>query len=92
MKFEIGDEVYKLNGYPYEGEIVASFNTMAGKPRVVVDNGFGMLHIFNEEQICHRFPPVDDPMVLFICEMLDMTPKDVKILQEIMHAESISIS
>lgn len=47
----VGDKVYKIKGYKFEGTVVAVFETLAGKPRIVVDNGDGMLHIFNHEQM-----------------------------------------
>lgn len=52
-KFAIGDQVRKVSGYKYYGEIVALFKTTAGKLRVVVEQAGseGMLHIFSTEQI-----------------------------------------
>lgn len=51
MKFKIGDKVYKNKGYKFEGVVVSVFTTLAGLVRIVVDNGDGMLHIFNEDQM-----------------------------------------
>ena len=47
----IGDKVCKPKGYPFDGTIVAAFDTLAGERRFVVDNGYGMLHIFNENNL-----------------------------------------
>lgn len=54
LKYHAGDKVCKPNGYPFDGVVVSSFYTLAGKPRYVVDNGYGMLHIFNAEQLAPR--------------------------------------
>lgn len=48
--------VRKAKGYPFTGQIVAEFDTMAGARRVVVDNGDGMLHIYNREQLVPDHP------------------------------------
>lgn len=50
-KFTQLDRAYKVSGYQFEGYVVSAFATMAGLIRLVVDNGDGMLHIFNEEQL-----------------------------------------
>lgn len=52
--FSINDPVYKVTGYRFEGWIVATFDTLAGHARVVVDNGDGLLHIFNPDQLRRR--------------------------------------
>jgi uncharacterized protein YaiL (DUF2058 family) len=49
--FPIGTKVRKIKGYKFDGTIVANFRTVAGKDRLVVDNGDGLLHIFNAEQL-----------------------------------------
>ncbi len=53
MELKIGDKVRKISGYIYYGEVVAIFNTTAGKLRVVVEQAGsqGMLHIFSPEQL-----------------------------------------
>ena len=43
--------VRKARGYPFTGEIVSEFRTLAVAERVVVDNGDGMLHIYNRDQL-----------------------------------------
>lgn len=48
---ELNTKVRKKTGYEFEGFVVSSFSTIAGKDRVVVDNGDGLLHIFNEDQL-----------------------------------------
>ena len=47
----VGDKVCKPKGYPFDGTIVAAFDTLVGERRFVVDNGYGMLHIFNENNL-----------------------------------------
>lgn len=50
--FKIGDTVNKRSGYLFPGVIVAAFTTTAGKIRYVVEmKNFGLLHIFNEDQL-----------------------------------------
>lgn len=50
-KFSRLDPVRKIKGYKYTGRVVSVFLTLAGLTRLVVDNGDGMLHIFNEDQM-----------------------------------------
>lgn len=55
MKFKIGDSVIKPSGYKFPGTIVAAFTTLAGKERYVVEmTDYGLLHIFNEDQLAHE--------------------------------------
>jgi hypothetical protein len=52
MKFQIGDKVVKPKGYRFPATIVAVFTTVKGDVRVVAEmDGYGLLHIFNEEQL-----------------------------------------
>lgn len=55
MFFNVGEKVTKVSGYSFTGVVVARFNTLADKPRYVVEctvNGAsGMLHIYNEKQL-----------------------------------------
>lgn len=52
FKFKIGDKVNKINGYKFPGTVVACFYTLAGKERYVVEmNEYGLLHIFNGDQL-----------------------------------------
>ena len=48
---ELHSKVRKIKGYKFEGVVVADFVTIAGKRRIVVDNGDGLLHIFSPEQL-----------------------------------------
>jgi len=51
-KFKIGDLVNKKTGYQFPGIVVAVFETTKGKIRYVIEMmGYGLLHIFNEEQV-----------------------------------------
>lgn len=54
-KFVIGDKIRKVKGYAFNGEVRAVFTTINGDVRVVAEltteNGLGMLHIFNENQL-----------------------------------------
>lgn len=54
MKFKIGDQVNKIKGYPFPGEVRSVFANKNGDRRLVVESTVlpGMLHIFNEEQMC----------------------------------------
>lgn len=56
MKFNIGDKVYKVSGYIFEGTVVAAFCKLDGQPRYVVemDGNAGLLHIFNGSQLDER--------------------------------------
>ncbi len=52
MKFNIGDKVHKPKGYQFPATVVAVFRTIKGEVRVVAEmDGYGLLHIFNEEQL-----------------------------------------
>lgn len=50
-KFKVGDIVKKIKGYKHIGIVVTVFKTVAGLKRLVVDNGDGLLMIYNEEQL-----------------------------------------
>lgn len=52
--YKVGDKVSKIQGYKFDGIVVSTFQTLAGKSRVVVDNEDGLLHIFNEEQLAKK--------------------------------------
>lgn len=53
-KFKVGDKAYKPKGYKFPCTIVSVFTTVEGKIRVVAEmDEYGMLHIFNEEQLEH---------------------------------------
>lgn len=52
MKFRIGDKAYKVKGYEFPCTIVSVFRTTAGNVRVVAEmDNYGLLHIFNEDQL-----------------------------------------
>jgi hypothetical protein len=51
-KFKVGDKAYKTKGYQFPCTIVSVFETVAGSVRVVGEmDGYGLLHIFNEDQL-----------------------------------------
>ena len=51
-KFKIGDKAYKPKGYKFPCTIVSVFKTSGGDIRVVAEmEGYGLLHIFNENQL-----------------------------------------
>jgi hypothetical protein len=51
-KFKVGDKAYKPKGYKFPCTIVSVFKTVDGNVRVVGEmDGYGLLHIFNEEQL-----------------------------------------
>ena len=53
-KFKIGDKAYKLKGYKFPCTIVSVFETIGGNIRIVAEmDEFGLLHIFNENQLEH---------------------------------------
>jgi hypothetical protein len=53
-KFKIGDKAFKPKGYKFPCTIVSVFETVAGNVRVVAEmDEFGLLHIFNEDQLEH---------------------------------------
>lgn len=54
-KFKIGDKAYKPKGYKFPCTIVSVFLTTKGEIRVVAEmDEYGLLHIFNEEQLQKR--------------------------------------
>ena len=51
-KFKIGDRAIKPKGYAFPCTIVGIFETTKGEVRVVGEmEGYGLLHIFNEDQL-----------------------------------------
>jgi len=51
-KFKIGDKAYKPKGYKFPCTIVSVFKTAGGDIRVVAEmEEYGLLHIFNENQL-----------------------------------------
>jgi hypothetical protein len=51
-KFKIGDKAVKIKGYKFPCTIVGVFQTIEGDIRVVGEmDTYGLLHIFNEEQL-----------------------------------------
>lgn len=54
-KYTIGDDVYKIGGdYRYEGVIVAVVRKLSGSIRYVIEDGRGLLFIFNEGSLGRR--------------------------------------
>lgn len=54
FKFKIGDKAYKPKGYKFPCTIVSVFTTVVGNIRVVAEmDEYGLLHIFNEDQLEH---------------------------------------
>lgn len=53
--FRVGDKVQKVRGYKWPGVVVASFTTLAGADRIVVEctvpEVAGALHIYNHDQL-----------------------------------------
>jgi hypothetical protein len=53
-KFKVGDKAFKPKGYQFPCTIVSVFQTVEGKVRVVAEmDNYGLLHIFNEDQLDH---------------------------------------
>ena len=58
FKFKVGDSAIKPKGYKFPCTIVSVFKTVEGNVRVVGEmDGYGLLHIFNENQLEHRLIP-----------------------------------
>ena len=55
MSFNVGDRVEKISGYKWPGVVRASFTTLAGHLRLVVEctvpEVAGALHIYSPEQL-----------------------------------------
>lgn len=50
--FKEGDRVFKPKGYQFPGTVVGVFKNLAGEFRYVVEmDMFGLLHIFNADQL-----------------------------------------
>jgi len=53
-KFKVGDKVHKPKGYKFPCIIVGVFETIGGETRVIGEmDEYGLLHIFNENQLEH---------------------------------------
>jgi len=53
-KFKVGDKAVKLKGYKFPCTIVGVFETIQGNTRIVGEmDEYGLLHIFNENQLDH---------------------------------------
>lgn len=51
-KFKVGDKAHKPKGYKFPCTIVGVFETIGGETRVIGEmDEFGLLHIFNENQL-----------------------------------------
>lgn len=53
-RYVLGQSVKKPAGYRFDGWVVSVFTSLRGALRYVVDNGDGLLHIFNEGQLAPR--------------------------------------
>jgi hypothetical protein len=54
-KFKVGDKAHKPKGYGFPCTIISVFETTKGDIRVVAEmDGYGLLHIFNEDQLEHN--------------------------------------
>ena len=55
MKFKVGDKAYKPKGYEFPCTIVSVFKNTKGDIRIVAEmDEYGLLHIFNENQLDHK--------------------------------------
>lgn len=53
-KFKVGDKAHKPKGYKFPCTIVGVFETINGDVRIVGEmDEYGLLHIFNEDQLEH---------------------------------------
>ena len=53
-KFKVGDKAHKPKGYKFPCTIVSVFETVNREVRVVAEmDDYGLLHIFNEQQLEH---------------------------------------
>jgi hypothetical protein len=65
VKFKIGDKAYKPKGYKFPCTIVSVFETNVGNVRVVAEmDEYGLLHIFNEDQLDHSTSNVSTKKIL----------------------------
>ena len=63
-KFKIGDKAYKPKGYQFPCTIVGIFKNTKGDIRIIGEmDGYGMLHIFNENQLEKRILHIDLPKI-----------------------------
>jgi hypothetical protein len=59
-KFKIGEKAYKPSGYKFPCRVVSVFNTLSGEVKVVAEmDGFGILKIFDEDQLEKYEIPLD---------------------------------
>ncbi len=57
-KFKVGDKAWKPKGYKFPCTIVSVFTTIKGEIRLVAEmDEYGLLHIFNEQQLEHYEQP-----------------------------------
>ena len=80
-KFKVGDKAHKPKGYKFPCTIVGVFETINGDIRVVGEmDEFGLLHIFNEDQLEHYGK--DEPDYRFV--KLNMSKEDKDFLWSLM--------
>lgn len=52
MKFKLGERVIKTStGYAFSGIVIGVFKKLNGKIRYAIENGEGIVHIFNENSL-----------------------------------------
>jgi len=57
-KFKVGDKAWKPKGYKFPCTIVSVFTTIKDEIRLVAEmDKYGLLHIFNEQQLEHYEQP-----------------------------------
>jgi len=53
-KFKVGDKAHKPKGYAFPCTIIGVFENLKGDIRIVGEmDEYGLLHIFNEDQLEH---------------------------------------
>jgi len=75
--FQVGDRVEKIGGdYYFEGVVVSVFSKLSGEVRYVVENGHGVLHIYNGKQLRHKKSEPNSALVA-VKTLLDRLENDL---------------